>query len=72
MQDDLAKYRLKPAVNIDLADTKNGLDYIDNNSSEEEIDPCIKTQSLIEPPTFDRSTKVLKLPITVKYIFKRI
>jgi hypothetical protein len=54
----MTKYRLKPTVNNDLPDNKSKLNHINNYSSEEELD----TQELaqIEPPMFDRSTKVIQ------------
>lgn len=45
--------------NNDLADFKSKLVNLDNYSSEEEINTQEITQISVEPPMFDRSTKVL-------------
>lgn len=52
---------LKPIiVNNNLTDVNSKLEHIDNCSSEEEMDTKDITSTLIEPPVFDRSTKVLQ------------
>lgn len=60
----LTKFRLKPTINNDLSDNKSVLNHINNYSSEEELDTQELTQ--MEPPMFDRSTKVIQLQIKHK------
>lgn len=47
-------------VNNNLTDVNSKFEHTDNCSSEEEMDTQDITSTLIEPPVFDRSTKVLQ------------
>lgn len=57
VHNNFSKLIIKP--NNDLTDIKFKLDNIDNFYSDEDINTQEITQTSVEPPMFDRSTKVL-------------
>lgn len=63
LQNESAKFKLKPTNNNNLYDIKTKLSHIDSFSSEEETDTQELNLTPIERPMFDRSTKVYKLSI---------
>lgn len=66
VQKDLSRFQIKTTVDNDPTDImKTMLNYIDNNSSEDEFDEV--PQTAVEPPIFDRSTKVLKQLFIIIY-----